>query len=564
MKQAKLDVAVPWKGGDFVDQCATKAKLAVQDLGFALDQGILDKEGSYLMDISMLHFVRIKQQLRDCNRCLLCRRRGMKLKESHTWPKFLLKGTLTKAKELLQQLGITDEVDLAPFHSIGGKFAAYTPNTMTIAMLCGRCEQCLSQNGEDQFRNNILPLLYSETDETQTVKYSSNIYSFCLGIVFRSFVHNVFTIYCNASEMYSLFAECRYHLLSLPVKYFERENVPNPPFLAEVTSTTPTEAYLFTSPCKIHIESSQLISLVASMFSNCGVWYLTTPLSTEPETKGPFCHALVARLTCCSIVVPFSPSQGGLLDPRFHINPSGGDYQVLPDISRWETIPTGLFQVFVEFAIIFSKQYQQVQSGMKTTKKDSKKADAFIDSLISLPKMIGMSEQPITASSLQSIPVKEEAEMITRFLSKSLIQVKLLPEGFDLRDYRAPPPQVILKEGYMLLYHIHDEQQGATFFFAANSEDIAFGKLIVIMKFTEESENFERIEGFNIHIREDSSSCSICVTGNLMVPATEKLQEMQHLRHRTVSERIKEAFSILLQRCGSPKVFLQHARLQMR
>ena len=416
----------------------------------------------------------------------------MKLKESHTWPKFLLKGTLTKAKEQLQQLGITDEVDLAPFHSIGGRFAAYTPNTMTCALLCGRCEQCLSQNGEDQFRNNILPVLYSETDETQTVKYSSNIYSFCLGIVFRSFVHNAFTVYCNASEMYSLFAECRYHLLSLPVKYSEREDVPNPPFPAEVTSTTPTEAFIFASPSKIHIENSQLISLVASMTSSCGVWYLTTPLSTEPKTKGTFCHALVARLSCCSIVVPFSPSRGGLLDTRFRINPSGGDYQVLPDISRWETIPTGLFQVFVDFAIIFSKQYQQVQSGMKTTKKDSKKADAFIDSLISLPKMIEISEQPIMTSLLQSIPLKE-AEMINAFLSKSSIQVKMLPEGFDLRDYRTPPPQVILKEGYMLLYHIHDEQQGATFFFAANPEGIAFGRLIVIMKFTEESENFERV-----------------------------------------------------------------------
>ena len=178
MKQGKLDVAVPWKGGDFVDQCSTKAKLAVQDLGFALDQGLLDQEGSYLMDISMLHFVRIKQQLRDCNRCLLCRRRGMKLKESHTWPKFLLKESSKKTKEELQQLGITDEVDSATFHSIGGRFAAQTPNTMTCALLCGRCEQCLSQNGEDQFRKDILPLLYSETDETQTVKYSSNIYSF--------------------------------------------------------------------------------------------------------------------------------------------------------------------------------------------------------------------------------------------------------------------------------------------------------------------------------------------------------------------------------------------------
>jgi len=82
---------------------------------------------------------------------------------------------------------------------------------------------------------------------------------------------------------------------------------------------------------------------------------------------------------------------------------------VLPDISRWETIPTGLLQVFVDLAVIYLKQYQQVQSGMKTTKKDSKKADAFIDGLISLPRMIGISEQPITASSLQSIPVKRRS-----------------------------------------------------------------------------------------------------------------------------------------------------------
>ena len=274
--------------------------------------------------------------------------------------------------------------------------------------------------------------------------------------MFRSFAHNAFITYSNATEIHSLFAACRHHLLSLPVKHSKVEDVPNLPSQAEVTSTTPTEAFLFASPCKIHIQNSQLIPLGGSMTSSCGVSFLTTPLSAEPKTEVRFCHALVVRLARCSIVVPFSPSQGGSLDTRFCINPSGGDYQVLPDIRRWETIPTGLLQVFVDFAVGFSKQYQQVQSGMKTTKKDSKKADAFIDRLISVPKMIEISEQPVTASSLQSIPVKEEAEMITRFLSKSLNQVKLLPEGFDLRDYRAPPPRVILKEASldMSAYHL--------------------------------------------------------------------------------------------------------------
>ena len=170
-------------------------------------------------------------------------------------------------------------------------------------------------------------------------------------------------------------------------------------------------------------------------------------------------------------------------------------------------------------------------------------------------------QQPIDAISLQLLP-SEEVELITTFLSDSSLVVKVLPQDFDL--IVGVSPQIILWKGFVLLYHIHDEQQGATFFFAANPEGIAFGRLIVIMKFTEESENFERVEGFDIHIREDGSSCSICVTGNLLVPATEKLQKIQHLRCKTVSDRIKKAVNILLLRCGSLKVFLHHARLQMR
>ena len=558
MKQAKLDVAVPWKRGDFVDQCATNAKLAVQDLGFALDHGVLDVEGSYLMDVAMLHYVKIKNQLRDCNRCLLCRRRGMKLKESHIFPRFLLKEVAKIAKEGMQLLGIAETVEV--FHSSNGRFAAYTPSTWKYPMLCGRCEQCLSQNGENQFQKEILPLFFSETDEIQTVKYTTNIYSFCLGIVFRSLVNSAFAAYYNGSEIHSLFAACRHHLLSLPVNYSEAEDVPNPPSQAEITSMTPTEAFLFASPFKIDVNHSQLISLTTSMCYSCGVEHLSKPLSTEPNSEVFSCHALVVRLAYCSIVVPFSPSQGGSLDTRFRINPSGGVYQVLPDTSRWNTIPTGLLQVFVDCAVIIDKQYQQVVSGMKTTKKDSTKADAFIDNFLSLQNVVGFSEQPITASSLQSIPQKE---LITAFLSKKLFQVKMLPEGFDLKDFCCPPPQVILKEGYMLLYHIHDEHKGATFFFAANPEGIALGKLIVIIKVTEENENFERVEGFNVHIREDGNSCSICVTGNLL-PATEKQQETQQLRHRTVSERIKNAINKILFGCGSPKVFLHHASLQLR
>ena len=552
--QEGLDVAVPLKGGNAVDQCAISAKKAVSDLGFALDCGMLDKEGSYLMDIAMLHYVRIKNQLKDCNRCLLCRRRGVDLKKSHTCPKFVLKEVCKNNVEMVQQLGIADSVD-TDFHSFTGRFAAYTPNTATYAMLCERCEKILSQNGEDQFKKDIIPLLSIANDEVQTSKYNSTLYSFCLGIVFRFFVHSSFTICCNASEIYSLLVACRHHLLSLPVKHSETES-PNPPPVSTAMPTSQVEVFLFPSPLTIHVNNSQLMFLAASMTSNSCLWYLTTPLTTEPKSQVNFCHALVVRLCSFSIVVPFSPAPCGCLDESCCIYSNGGEYQVLPDIRKWEILPSGLLQVFVLLAHAFEKQYQQIVSGMKTTKKDSKKADALIDTVAFLTNKLTL-QQSINANLL---PPKEE-QLISMFLSKSPVPVKTLTKSFDIKFL---PPEVILKDGYILLHHIHNEKENATFFFAANPQDLTYGKLVVIMKYKEDGENFERVESVNIHIREDDHSCSFCVTGFLQKAATETLQETQHARLRIVSEKIKKALNVLVQKCGSLKVFLHNARLQMR
>ena len=541
VEQDSLDVAVPLKRGNLVDQCANSAKAAVKDLRFALDKGKLDEEGSYLMDIAMLHFVMIKHQLRDCDCCLLCRRRGMKLKESHTCPKFLLKYT----KE---------------FYPSYGRFAAYTPKTATYAMLCGRCEQILSQNGEDQFQKDIMPLLSTANDQVQTVKYNSTLYSFCLGIVFRFFMHYPFITYYNASEIYSLLVACRHHLLFLPVKYPETD-APPPVALPPVGTAmplAPVEVFLIPSPLKLHIEKSQLCILANTMTCHYGAAYLNAPLSTEPDTKGNVCHALVVHLFSCSIVVPFSPAQGGDLDESCRINPHGGEFQVLPDIEKWEILPSGLLEVFVSFAHLSEDNYQKIISGMKTTKKDSKKADAFITNFISIQNMAAL-EQPIDANSLRLLPPKEK-KLITMFLSKPIVpaNLKMLPQGFDIK---ISPPQVILKEGYKLLYHKHNEQENVTCFFAANCEDLTYGKLVVIMKCEESS---KKVEGVDIHIREDESSCSFCVTGFLQEAATETLQEAQNLRLKIVSERIRKALNALVQKCGSLKVFLHCARLQMR
>ena len=220
-------------------------------------------------------------------------------------------------------------------------------------------------------------------------------------------------------------------------------------------------------------------------------------------------------------------------------------------------MPSGLLQVFVWFAHEFEQQCQQIVAGMKTSQKDSKKADALIGSLTLVASKLP--HQPIDANSLQLLPPKEE-ELISIFLSKSLVPAKMLPKSFDVI---TSPCQVILKEGYKLLYHIHSEQENATYFFAGCPQDLTYGKLVVIMKYKKVNENFERVESVNIHIRENDSS-SMCVTGFLLEPATETLQKTQHSRHRIVSEGIKKGVNTIVQKSGSIKAFLHHARLQMR
>jgi len=299
----------------------------------------------------------------------------MKLKESHTCPRFLQKEVFKVDTKRAQELGIDDFED--SIHSSFGRFCSHTPNTMTFAMLCGRCEQCLSQNGEDQFRKDILPFVFCTSDKIHTVACDKALYSFCLAIVFRSFVHGWLLGYSNFSEIYSLLVACRQHILSLPVNSSDTEVVSSPQILHGASPIKPVEVFLYINPIKLHIANSRLFPLAASMVSGFGPVYLITPLSTEPNSNGIVCHAFVDRLAPCSIVVPFSPAQGGSLDASFRINPNGGNYQVLPDTSRWKTIPPGLLQVFSNHAIGIAKQNQQVLSGMKTTKKDSKNADSF-------------------------------------------------------------------------------------------------------------------------------------------------------------------------------------------
>ena len=559
LKNVMLDVTVPWKTGSFVDRCASNAKKVIGDLGFALDQGVLDKDGSYLLDMAMIDYVLIKKQLKDIERCLLCRRRGVKLKESHTFPKFLLKEIINQDRKTLEKYGelgmplAADLLEPCCFQNVSGKFRLDSPNTAAkYTLLCERCEQCLSQNGENQFQKEFMPPIYSDSNEVQDINYDSTIYSFCLGILFRSFVNNIFIHFANSDEIYSLFVACRQHLIQLPAKVTEKKVIPNPPPVEGIAPLSLPTTYLIISPSKLSVK---IAPLIASMISGAYAWYLTAPLNGEPKTG--LCHAAVVHMALCNIVVPFIPAQGALLDESYRIQPHGGVYSVPPEIKRWSATPPGVFQAIVDNTSVVSKQYQQVLSGMKTTKGDSRKAEVYIETTEMLTSTF--MGDPIDISSLKSSAITpEEEELISLYVAKSNTQVKLLPDSFSMVDN---PPKLLLKEGYKLLYHISDEHKHNTLFFAAESTDILNGKLIVIMKVKDKTENFKRLEGVHVHLKRDGS---VCVTGFLQESNTETMKRRQYSRLKEVTERVVKAVDSLLQRCGSLNNFILCASIETR
>ena len=559
LKNRLLDVAVPWKSGDFVDCCASNAKKAIGDLGFALDHGILDEDGSYLLDLAMINHVVIRKQLKDCQRCLLCRRRGVKLKESHTIPKFLLKEMTNQTSKRLKEKGLNiDGVGVT--YSCRGKFRADTANTtLKYTLLCERCEQCLSQNGEDQFRKEFIPSIYSDSDEVQTVVYDSTLYSFCMGVLFRSFVNNGFFYFANADEIYSLLIACRQHLIQLPVKVIEKKEIEFPPPVTGIRHMALPNVYMIFNPYQLHVPNRTLLFLAAPMYTGACTWYLSTPLNKEQKTLGLVCHAVVVHMAVCNVIVPFSPAQNAQLDEMFRIDPQGAMYPVLPEISRWSATPQGVFKALAGLAYLYKRQYQQVISGMKSTKGDSKKVDDYVKQVEQVSNALPLETGPIDLTTLRTMPIPpEEIGFISEFLSKSEFVVEVLPENFNVTHI---PPKVTLKEGYVLLYHIHDEETNITYFFVANPKDILSGEIIVLISVKEGTESYTRVEGVYLHVKGDGS---VCVTGHLQQSTTERLKEGQHARLGIITERVMKAVNMLLQRCGAPNMFLLYASIRTR
>ena len=325
------------EGNSILNECLCGMREAISLLGNALDQNILDEEGSKLLDWAMIDCLSINDQLHSCNRCLLCRCKGS-LKKSHIWPKFVLKDL----EELPEDKEYVFGTDKQKLKSSGG---------CIYRMLCERCEELLSQNGENDFKKGF--------PASGEITYSTWLYNFCCGLIFRCLCLTVwFPMHFNDDEVYRVLLFCRKQLLSLPVivqkKAISLNDCGNRQLekLKDQLKGTELDVFVFMSPLNSQRDFDGVLQMPYPQAS-IGVsrtWKLDKP----GQIFNGYYHFL---LLCCgpiSLIVSFDQSNCSLLNRGFHLssNPEKSDkiYYIPSPRECVNLMPEGVWAVIEELA----------------------------------------------------------------------------------------------------------------------------------------------------------------------------------------------------------------------
>lgn len=302
------------------------AKKVVTTLGPLVDNGHIDDEGIQYLDLAMVDYIRETNNLKICQRCLLCHS-WKKLQSSHVVPNFILsrfaegmKKTVSKKDYLIKGLS-TEEQQKSP-----RKVAWY--------MLCKDCELKLSSTGENPFASDFFHKVYQKADplsptKEHTIPYSEWLYLFAIGIIFRGLAINPkgMSGFLNEEEVYKLFTQCRNIILhpdKLPV---------NHPQIA-----------IFVNPLSPAIVGSIVASTLYRVLNMPSFMYLAENGEKLGHKKIPrVANFFLAHLGMLNIVVSFPGGDFSLPD-KFCISARSGTFTVSEEDQRLELLPHPIWE----------------------------------------------------------------------------------------------------------------------------------------------------------------------------------------------------------------------------
>lgn len=477
-----------------------KVKESILLLGRAHDNNFLDDDGSKFLDWAMIDYIREQNKLDSCKRCLLCRRKTV-LKRSHVYPRSVLR--------VIAKPNVSEGEHRVYLHELKGKLSAKSAGEITYWMLCGTCEERLSQNGENEFCKEFFSPIFQASQQLSVkkehapaqsithidIKYGQWLYNFCVGILFRGLAVSVMPHCRNREEIYSVFLNFRKYILSLPVKVKEAIQKDVPESKKASTSTLESGAHHIPLPLMDpRMSYTPMMILVNPTSLNEGKPFLPATLlysniaalasikldDGQPTftLDAPF---LLVRLGLVNILVEFQGKNDATLYKKYSIKPEGGTYPVPSEDERWNNIPGGLWEVFqkeaddnqaanIEYFLKLASDQHLLKYGHDVSESSHSADDVQIEE--SLLELLSTDMGQDSAALIPRLDPHIEAKLpqeqnlsIQQFFSSGT-QMNLLPKGFSFFDQMGclTYSSVILPENHHILLHATDPDIGITVF----------------------------------------------------------------------------------------------------
>ena len=552
--------------------CYDKTKECIKLLGTVLDQNCTDQEYSKMLDMAMLDYIREVNKLNNLKRCMLCREKRS-LMRSHLWPRsFLRRYSYSRVQDISSRMFIS-------FSSTRPR--EKSPGELTYWMLCGKCEQRISQNGEDKFGSEIYDIIASSPDKDISIAYGPWLYNFSIGLVFRTFLF--FSV--GSMEYYSIFQQCREHILKLPVKYQTDSNhksgndAMNVNTLPETISSIHSDANLSASggkqvteidipvvilinPTKLNVNHPRKSMLIGALLDAGSALmsghYLTTG---ELDLSGKH-HFIVVRLGNLSILLPlkalgdvieYHPPEGCLIKLQ------GGNLVIPAESKRWDLIPDGLWVAMdvtaksIEETSLHHYAYKSKTGHWKSlTAEEQELPCTSIESA---------SKERVLHKSLKEASNSPESSFVSRFLNTSYPSLSFLPDEIKLFQKHEDT-----KKGYLQLPNSHfilchdniDLDEDALTIFLVGKFEESSSQLRTYVIFAEHIRGVQMAYGAYIDVNRDGK---ICITDSLIDMKKFSKHHMGRFEH--YCRDIEKVFPLLLKAKGfdNIEVAIQRAKV---
>lgn len=432
-----------------LDECFPYMKEAISLLGEMLDNHSLDAEGSKLLDLAMMDCIREANHLDKCKRCLLCREQK-ELCRSHIWPESVIK-----------QVSERKFGDQRAENIMSGpeKHLLRTPGGVTFWMLCHKCEELLSQNGEMEYTSQFCSKINMKGAAID-IPYTSWLYSFVVGILFRTMSTLIMHDCLNSDEVYNCFLLCRKHLFSLSVKMDGKLVVPSP-----IQEYQQSHFCAFASGCLKPVVLITPPGIAGDIELNMNYFSERRIDSGQIDVSG-LLHFFLTYCNGVMLLLQFQPSSFYLFPSSFQIQPTSGIYTV-PSIENWvHHIPSGILSAIGDYQQFHLNSNLQVSRHLSSSVaeklnrklphlKPSAVSDIFptVSTLPAIPRTLISPEE-----SSSTMEMADADEYPTSFLGAyESACMCFLPLGFNVE--RTPQVKLNISEDHQILLHTHAESQ---------------------------------------------------------------------------------------------------------